>query len=263
MNTKQAIKNVALVPDKYDKTGGTITGTVNINGHMKVYTDDDADLNSLNSDTNVDIRTANLDNSPGQYYNVRNFSHGNKKRNMQIGWYYGGANKLKYRIQNSNNSTWGEWGDIYSTLNKPTPSDIGALPVGSWSVSGQDLRVHSKRALVGESNGTLHLGYGGDFTSIKCGNSYTVWHSGNFDPNSKLSTSASCNKNWNWSGQSGQPQWVWGGSDGTNMYVYNPSNFSVNYAASSGNSNKIGGKTIFVQQSQPTANATGDIWISW
>ena len=57
--------------------------------------------------------------------------------------------------------------------------------------------------------------------------------------NGKLSTSASCNKNWNWSGQSGQPDWVWGGNSGTgdagNYYVWNPSNFSVNYATYTGN----------------------------
>lgn len=47
-----------------------------------------------------------------------------------------------------------------------------------------------------------------------------------------IPTSASCNKNWNWSGQGGQPTWLWGGNDGTNMYVYNPSNFSVAYATS-------------------------------
>lgn len=47
-------------------------------------------------------------------------------------------------------------------------------------------------------------------------------------------TSASCNKNWYWSGQSGQPPWLWGGSDGSNFYTYNPSNFSVNYASSAG-----------------------------
>ena len=47
-----------------------------------------------------------------------------------------------------------------------------------------------------------------------------------------IPTSASCNKNWYWSGQGGQPTWIWGGEDGTNMYVYNPSNFSVNYANS-------------------------------
>lgn len=49
-----------------------------------------------------------------------------------------------------------------------------------------------------------------------------------------IPTSASCNKNWNWSGKNGQPNWLWGGNDGANMYVYNPSNFSVNYANSAG-----------------------------
>lgn len=43
-----------------------------------------------------------------------------------------------------------------------------------------------------------------------------------------IPTSASCNKNWIWSGQGGQPQWLWGGHDGQNMYVYNPKNFDVN-----------------------------------
>lgn len=77
-------------------------------------------------------------------------------------------------------------GVLYSTTNKPTPADIGALPVGSWSVSGQDLLVHRKRALVGMSNGSLYLGYGGDFTNIRCGNDWVIWHSNNFNPDSKL-----------------------------------------------------------------------------
>ena len=55
-----------------------------------------------------------------------------------------------------------------------------------------------------------------------------------------IPTSASCNKNWNWSGQGGQPTWLWGGEDGTNMYVYNPSNFSVNYANSANYANGAG-----------------------
>ncbi len=42
-----------------------------------------------------------------------------------------------------------------------------------------------------------------------------------------ITTDASCNKNWHWTGQSGQPTWLWGGTDGVNMYVYNPSNFHV------------------------------------
>ena len=47
-----------------------------------------------------------------------------------------------------------------------------------------------------------------------------------------IPTSASCNKNWHWQGQAGQPTWLWGGEDGTNMYVYNPLDFRVNYANS-------------------------------
>ena len=46
-----------------------------------------------------------------------------------------------------------------------------------------------------------------------------------------------------WNGQGGQPNWLWGGNDGINMYVYNPSNFSVNYANSSGNSNWLNGNS--------------------
>ena len=49
----------------------------------------------------------------------------------------------------------------------------------------------------------------------------------------KLSTSASCNRNWNWNGQSGQPDWLWGGNDGGNgkdLYVWKPSNFDVHSA---------------------------------
>lgn len=46
--------------------------------------------------------------------------------------------------------------------------------------------------------------------------------------------SGGASSTWNWSGQGGQPTLLWGSNDGTNMYVYNPSNFSVNYAASSG-----------------------------
>ena len=46
-----------------------------------------------------------------------------------------------------------------------------------------------------------------------------------------IPTTASCNKNWNWSGQGGQPQWLWGGNDPSNMYVYNPSNFNVSSAS--------------------------------
>ncbi len=48
--------------------------------------------------------------------------------------------------------------------------------------------------------------------------------------NTRIPATASCNRNWNWSGQAGQPTWLWGGNDAANMYVYNPTNFNVSYA---------------------------------
>lgn len=45
---------------------------------------------------------------------------------------------------------------------------------------------------------------------------------------------------FNWNGQGGQPTWLWGSNDGSNIYVWNPSNFSVNYASSSGYANSAG-----------------------
>lgn len=49
---------------------------------------------------------------------------------------------------------------------------------------------------------------------------------------------------FNWAGKGGQPTWLWGGENGDDMYVYNPSNFSVNYAASAGNAAKVNGHTV-------------------
>ena len=49
---------------------------------------------------------------------------------------------------------------------------------------------------------------------------------------------------FNWAGKTGQPSWLWGGEKGEDMYVYNPSNFSVNYAASAGNAAKVNGHTV-------------------
>lgn len=49
---------------------------------------------------------------------------------------------------------------------------------------------------------------------------------------------------FNWAGKGGQPTWLWGGENGEDMYVYNPSNFSVNYAASAGNTAKVNGHNV-------------------
>ncbi len=80
--------------------------------------------------------------------------------------------------------------------------------------------------------------------------------------------------NFYWDGQGGQPTWLWGSNDGQNMYVWNPSNFSVNYATSAGNSattsqntfDRIGvgqaanGNYRIITSGDYYANAGGNYW---
>jgi hypothetical protein len=46
--------------------------------------------------------------------------------------------------------------------------------------------------------------------------------------------------NINWNGIGGQPAWMLGGNTPEDVNVYNPSNFSVNYANSADNANRVG-----------------------
>ena len=96
-------------------------------------------------------------------------------------------------------------------------------------------------------NGYISFGSSGAYTcdmfvdgDFYARESQKVYHQG-FKPTPEeigaIPSSASCNKNWHWNGQGGQPSWVWGGNDGHNMYVYNPSNFSVNWANGANYSN--------------------------
>lgn len=107
---------------------------VQINGALNIPPD------ALVNDSCTNIREKDVPNTPGQFNIVRNFGHpGALKCNMQIGWYYGGANTLKYRVQNGNSGAWTQWGSIYSTLNKPTATDVGALALTGGSLAGNIL----------------------------------------------------------------------------------------------------------------------------
>lgn len=110
---------------------------------------------------------------------------------------------------------------VYTEATKPTPSDIGALAAGNWSVSGQDLKVHGKRALVGTTDGVLYLGYSTDFSTFKCGNN-TIWHSGNLNQNTTLGV---------------------GNLVSTQSYI------------------TLGGRKLYISSSEPSGAADGTVWI--
>ena len=77
---------------------------------------------------------------------------------------------------------------------------------------------------------------------LERGNKATDWSPAPEDSVSAANNAAHLGRNgnagypmtFNWAGKTGQPSWLWGGENGEDMYVYNPSNFSVNYAASAG-----------------------------
>lgn len=118
------------------------------------------------------------------------------------------SNGMVLGVQTSGNT------GIFNGNGDGNGADVANLIIKSWYGVG---------FVDGCSNQGMTVGIDCRSGNITC-NSITIRNVGSVTDllNSKLSTSASCNKNWNWSGKNETPAWIWGGSDGTNMYVYNP-----------------------------------------
>lgn len=118
------------------------------------------------------------------------------------------ANGMVLGVQTTGNT------GIFNGNGDGNGADVANLIIKSWYGVG---------FVDGCSNQGMTVGIDCRRGNITC-NSITIRNVGSVTDllNSKLSTSASCNKNWNWSGKNETPAWIWGGSDGTNMYVYNP-----------------------------------------
>lgn len=112
------------------------------------------------------------------------------------------------------------YGNVISLYGETTKGGAGELFVG-WSGSSTETSgAHS--GLYVRSKRDVASALWSDWARV-----YTTAYKPTPADIGAIATTASCNKNWNWSGQGGQPSWLWGGNDGTNMYVYNPSNFNV------------------------------------
>ncbi len=120
-----------------------------------------------------------------------------------------------------------------------TAQNNGALRIGTWDDSNEPIMVSqgssntsfTRTAYLLDSSG--NTSFPGNVTAP----SFIGNLSGTATASTKLYTDGSTAGSlmtFNWSGPGGQPTWLWGGNDSSNMYVYNPSNFSVNYATTSG-----------------------------
>jgi len=65
------------------------------------------------------------------------------------------------------------------------------------------------------------------------------------------------NINFYWDGQGGQPTWLWGSNNGTDFYVWNPSNFSVNYANTSGSAGQVSGVSFSASEANALKTTLG------
>ena len=89
------------------------------------------------------------------YVTALNIKHSND-RQFQIGTHCNGTD-IRFRSSHINNSNgdatgWSSWQKIYHTGNKPTPSEIGALPT--------TLAVHNGAFTINENNKQLIMGCG-------------------------------------------------------------------------------------------------------
>lgn len=120
-----------------------------------------------------------------------------------------------------------EWGNVSGKPSEFPPSTHthDYIPLSGGTITGN---ISTNGGATFTTDGNVYLN----------SNGYKDWLTNIL--NSKLSTSASCNKNWHWDGSKGnQPTWLWGGELPNDVYVYNPSNFSVNYANSAGSTGKL------------------------
>lgn len=88
--------------------------------------------------------------------------------NIQLFANYTTGEILGFRTRNGDNKTWHKWNFVYHTGNKPTPSDIGALPI-----TGGDLKGQLSFSFLQPRNGANHLIYNGDDNGVlACGYGY-------------------------------------------------------------------------------------------
>ena len=104
--------------------------------HFKCGIIDNKDLNDYDGEGLVGLTNNNCTNQPtGGYFYIFNIKYNNSSNNLkQIAYGYNqGQMYTRYR----NSGTWSGWTRMYSSTDKPTPADIGALGATAKAVSAK------------------------------------------------------------------------------------------------------------------------------
>ena len=156
MNTKNAIKNVADVPNKFDKSGGNVTGNITLPNDTAITWNRNTDYakirfkNTADSDTDSYMLFETGDN--GNEY----FKFASTSGNTSTDWLTIKSDHLRFKGN-----------AVYHTANKPTPADIGALASGATAVAA------NKLATARKINGTNFDGTG-DITTTNWGTARNI-----------------------------------------------------------------------------------------
>lgn len=101
------------------------------------------DTNNLPENA-VSFVYASATNSPGFESSVMDFSGLGGRYNVQLAASYMQQGLVKLRTKNGDSNTWNNWTTFYTTDNKPTAADVGALPSGGTAVAATKLETARK-----------------------------------------------------------------------------------------------------------------------
>ena len=173
MNSKSAIQNVANVPNKFDKSGGNVTGKITLPNDTAITWNRNTDYakirfkNTADSDTDSYMLFETGDN--GNEY----FKFASTSGNTSTDWLTIKSDHLRFKGN-----------AVYHTANKPTPADIGALASGATAVAA------NKLATARKINGTNFDGTG-DITTTNWGTARNITIG-----NSQKSVNGSVDMSW-------------------------------------------------------------------
>ena len=173
MNSKSAIQNVANVPNKFDKSGGNVTGNITLPNDTAITWNRNTDYakirfkNTADSDTDSYMLFETGDN--GNEY----FKFASTSGNTSTDWLTIKSDHLRFKGN-----------AVYHTANKPTPADIGALASGATAVAA------NKLATARKINGTNFDGTG-DITTTNWGTARNITIG-----NSQKSVNGSVDMSW-------------------------------------------------------------------
>lgn len=130
-----------------------------------------SDFNDLPGNS-VSFGYGDATNSPGFTGSVIDYSGTNGGYRVQIATQYNGSgNRIAFRTRNGDASgVWNAWGEIYHTMNKPTATDVGALPIVGGTLSGALAVVQNGPAITVQCRAAGQAIYmiGKDYDGANC-----------------------------------------------------------------------------------------------